>query len=288
MNAYKQIVHAWMFGDIPFADMLGYVRQTGADGIDLSISLKGRFNNAQLLLEQDLQEMLAQNHLEALSVTPLFFHDTLDLSHKDAQIRQAAVSFAKNGIDVAAHAGCKRMLVSASYVDERHQYHISHDQDWRHSVNSLMELSDYGAKKDVLLMLEPINRYRVSLVHTVDEALRMIRDVAHPNLHMVPDTFHMQIEEPYTIAEALRAAGKCVQCLHIGDSNRMPPGFGVMDWTSIIRALRAIDFTGPLSHEPVGLYFDAQRVACDEAYRQTFIHRVNRGVMSLKDTMQLA
>jgi len=46
------------------------------------------------------------------------------------------------------------------------------------------------------------------------------------------DTFHMNIEEDF-LGEAIQCAGKALGHFHIGENNRMPPGYGHIPWTEV-------------------------------------------------------
>ena len=45
------------------------------------------------------------------------------------------------------------------------------------------------------MALEPLNRYETDLIHTVQDGLDLIDQIGSPNLGLLLDTFHMNIEE---------------------------------------------------------------------------------------------
>lgn len=98
------------------------------------------------------------------------------------------------------------------------------------------------------VLLEPINRYECRYLNLVADNLAVIDTVDHPNAALLPDTFHMSIEE-VDPASAIRAAGGRVAHVHLGDNNRLLPGHGRLDWESIFGALRDIGFTGAVNLE---------------------------------------
>jgi sugar phosphate isomerase/epimerase len=98
------------------------------------------------------------------------------------------------------------------------------------------------------VLLEPINRYECRYLNLVSDNLAVIEAVAHPNAALLPDTFHMSIEESDPAA-AIRSAGDRVAHVHLGDSNRLMPGHGRLDWPAIFGALQAIGFKGAVNLE---------------------------------------
>jgi sugar phosphate isomerase/epimerase len=98
------------------------------------------------------------------------------------------------------------------------------------------------------VLLEPINRYECRYLNLVSDNLEVIESVDHPNAALLPDTFHMSIEEA-DVATSIRAAGDRVAHVHLGDNNRLLPGHGRLDWDSIFGALRDLGFEGAVNLE---------------------------------------
>ncbi len=98
------------------------------------------------------------------------------------------------------------------------------------------------------LALEPLNRYETSLINTIDEALDVIERVGEDNLGLLPDTFHMNIEEPSVEDSLRRAAGRTIH-FHVADSNRWHPGAGHLDFARILRLLKDLGYDRYLSGE---------------------------------------
>jgi len=115
-------------------------------------------------------------------------------------------------------------------------------------VDSLKSCSHYAEQMNVSLAIEPINRYERNFLNSVDDGLDILRLTGAENVHLLLDTFHMNIEEA-SIRNSIRKAGKEVVHVHLADSNRWPPGFGHMDFKSIIHDLREIEYAGFLSLE---------------------------------------
>jgi sugar phosphate isomerase/epimerase len=98
------------------------------------------------------------------------------------------------------------------------------------------------------VLLEPLNRYESRYLNLVADNASIVDEVAHPNAGLLPDTFHMSIEEGDP-ARALRSAGDRIVHVHLGDSNRLLPGRGLLDWQSIFGALNAVGYRGYVNLE---------------------------------------
>lgn len=117
------------------------------------------------------------------------------------------------------------------------------------SLKSMRELVRTAGDHDVILNVEVINRFEQFLLNTCEEAVSYVREVDSPYCRILLDTFHLNIEED-SIGDAIRLAGKDLAALHLGETNRKPPGLGRMPWLEIKEALDDIGFDGPLVMEP--------------------------------------
>ena len=117
------------------------------------------------------------------------------------------------------------------------------------SIKSMKELVRYTEDNGVILNVEVINRFEQFLINTCKEAVEYVSEVNSPNCKILLDTFHMNIEED-SFYDAIKLAQTHLSALHIGETNRKPPGTGRVPWNEIRRALDEISFDGPLVMEP--------------------------------------
>lgn len=162
-----------------------------------------------------------------------------------AEEQASTKSYIKALIDHAAELGgarvCGPMYSTVGRADavEPREY----AKQWKMVVKNLKEVAKYAEKKGVILALEPLNRFETDFMNTVDQAMKMIRDVGSPNLKIHMDTFHMNIEEK-DLAKSIRRAGKLMAHLHACGSDRGTPGKDHTNWPEIVKALKAIKYDG--------------------------------------------
>jgi D-psicose/D-tagatose/L-ribulose 3-epimerase len=116
-------------------------------------------------------------------------------------------------------------------------------KQWSTVVRNLKTLSKYAQKNSRQICLEPLNRFETDFINTVDQALKMVKDVGSPALKIHLDTFHMNIEEKDQ-AKAIRKAGKLLGHFHACGSDRGTPGNDHIDWKPIAAALKGIGYKG--------------------------------------------
>lgn len=99
-----------------------------------------------------------------------------------------------------------------------------------------------------LVLIEPINRYEAPYLNTVNDCAALLHAVNHPNAGLLLDSFHMSMEEQ-NLSKSTLFAEKWVRHVHLGDSNRLLPGYGHTDFAALISALNQIHYHGFLSLE---------------------------------------
>jgi D-psicose/D-tagatose/L-ribulose 3-epimerase len=117
------------------------------------------------------------------------------------------------------------------------------------SVAGLQEAGDHAAGREVMLAVEPLNRFESDVLCTTQQAIELLDAVDHPAVQLMLDTFHMHMEEA-SIAEAVRLGGSRVVHFQANENHRGFPGTGATDWVEVFRALHDIGYNGPISLEP--------------------------------------
>lgn len=175
------------------------------------------------------------------------------LMEPDAEKRRNCVERIKDGILLAA-----QFPTSVNIGGSRGT--LSDDPDLRSRqrrwfLEAIRECADFGAIHGVRLGIEPLNRYETNYINTVAEATEFLSEVDRPNVGLLLDSFHMNIEEA-SIEAAIAAARGRVLNIHLADSNRRAPGFGHTDLRSVVSQLRATGYDGFLSMEILRLPSD--------------------------------
>jgi sugar phosphate isomerase/epimerase len=169
----------------------------------------------------------------------------LSLTDPDESKRRRAVEFVKGMIRFGSHFQAPAIIGS---MQGRWSAQVSYDQAIGYLSDALMELGDYALQHSVELFYEPLNRYETNLVKNLADGCQLLRRVGKPNVKLLADLFHLNIEEA-NIASAIIAAGKDIGHVHFVDSNRQAAGLGHIDYRPIIEALRTIHYNGYLSAE---------------------------------------
>jgi D-psicose/D-tagatose/L-ribulose 3-epimerase len=101
------------------------------------------------------------------------------------------------------------------------------------------------------LAIEPLNRFETYFLNTTADAVALCREVNHPNIGILWDTFHANIEEK-DIAASLLSTGRYLKHVHTCENDRGTPGNGHVDWQGVFRSLRKLGYNEWLTIESFG------------------------------------
>ena len=169
----------------------------------------------------------------------------------DPKIRDAAYQHMRGVVDACAAVGspilCGPHQVALGVFTGKG----ATEEEWKRSVDHLRRVAEYAAGQDVVLAEEVVNRFELYHVNTLDQGVRLVDEVGHPNCRIHLDTFHAHIEEKNT-ADAIRRAGSRIAHVHISENDRGVPGTGSVAWDATFGALGDIGYDGWLTVEAFG------------------------------------
>ncbi len=180
-----------------------------------------------------------QLELSAIATGQSYYSDGLSLCHAQRGTRLLAAGRFKAAADLAASFGSGVILGGI-----RGPLRCSREE----ALETFRLCVAHASARGVTVLVEPINRYETDFLNTVDEVIRLIGELEASNAMVLPDTFHMNIEEP-VIAESLRRAGTRIGYIHLADNNRCAPGRGHIDFTAVRSALDACGYAGYIGFE---------------------------------------
>jgi len=111
--------------------------------------------------------------------------------------------------------------------------------------------AELAAKADLTLAVEFLNRFECYLLNTMADAADYVKLVNHPNLGVLFDTFHANIEEQDPVG-CISQHIDVVKHVHISENDRGTPGKGHIDWPGTFKALASGGYDGWLVIEAFG------------------------------------
>ncbi len=173
-----------------------------------------------------------------------------DVSSLDENVRKGGVEYLQNIIR-KMHVGGGTLLSGVSYAGWGTPDNFLGDKRpyWEQSIKSMKEIIKVAEECGVTYCVEAVNRFETCLINTAREALDYVAEIDSPNIGVLLDTYHMNIEEN-NIGDAIRLVGDKLTSFHTGENNRTAPGRGHLDWDEIFGALAEINYKGRIVSEP--------------------------------------
>jgi len=213
-------------GNADFVDILRLLQAEGFAGVELNLN---RFDDPDAL-----RKLLSSFGLRLSMVASGAYavKHGLSLSSPDESVREAAVAALRN---MRAFAGeCGAGVICGFIKGAAKENYGTATCQLR---KSLAALTGAGAP----IYLEATNHYEATLVNTLEEGADFVRGL--DGLRVLPDTYHMNIEET-GIAAALVRHNDLYANLHLSDNNRYFPGFGAIDFRAVYDTLSALGYAG--------------------------------------------
>jgi len=217
------------------------LRDAGFSGVELNIADPFTFD------WPDLFAFLKEHGLELYRFASGLTAKTrsLSLSAADDDTRRRSVDACRQ---VARSLGGTGIGIIVGFLKGG----VATDRDGarRRFAQSVAELVPDMAAHAVPLVVEATNRYESSVANSLDDAAALLPEGPARGrwAQILPDTFHMNIEERDQLG-ALERHARLFSSIHLSDNNRFFPGRGAIAFAPIIAALRRIGWTGFLAIE---------------------------------------
>ncbi len=184
---------------------------------------------------------------QELELTPcaldVYVASDMDIISADPAMRQKAIDFLKSCISKATDLGAKvfsgpmfqglcNTTQSGPSADER-----------KYAVDGLRECALLAQEKGIKLAAEPLNRFEMYLLNSVEQAYAFCEEVGVDSMGILADTHHSNIEE-YNTAESWSRIMDRIHHVHISENNRGIPGMGHAIPPEVFTALKDGGYNG--------------------------------------------
>ncbi|MDD5765245.1 MAG: 5-keto-L-gluconate epimerase [Candidatus Marinimicrobia bacterium] len=221
------------------AENIAKIKALGYDGVELAI------RDPKLLDIAMLESLLVKYEFPvvAIGTGQAYGEEGLSFTSPEEAIRRSAIERIKSQIHLAERL---KSFVIIGLIRGNKRPETDAELTTRWLIEAMQECATENP--GVRLVIEPCNRYETNIINTVDEGLEFLKTLAQPNVGLLLDTFHMNIEEANMLA-SIGKAGSRLFHFHIADSNRWHPGTGHIDFKAVVDRLKKIGYTGYLSAE---------------------------------------
>jgi sugar phosphate isomerase/epimerase len=213
----------------------------GFDGVELAL-----LDSSQIDVDQ-VDALCKEYGLEIpmISSGQVYAQGNLCFTSPEKNIREEAKSRIKGLIDLAEHFGA---MVNIGRVRGPIASSEPYENSEKRFLDSMDDVAAYAEPKGVIIAVEPVNRYEINFLNRVDQAAEICGKIDRPNVKIMPDLFHMNIEDA-SIEACLAAHIDQIAYIHFADSNRLAPGMGHLNFPNIIMVLKSLGYKGYVTAE---------------------------------------
>ena len=223
--------------------LLPLIKEAGFDGVEVPLLRPGTF------AASSIRQATEAHGLECNACTVLV--DGLSLISESADVRRRTRLHLEDVAKAAADAGIAivagPLFSPVGYLPGRRRT----GDEWKWAVEGFQSVGDTLAAHKVTFAIEPLNRFETYFLNTATDAAALAQEIGHPNIGILFDTFHANIEEK-SIAEGYRTVGPHLKHVHTCENDRGIPGSGHVEWKEVFQALRDLKYDGWLTIEGFG------------------------------------
>ena len=239
-----------MFEERPLPEVCAAAKRLGYDGIEIApFTLAPSADAVTAEQRRETRQIIEDHGLETVGLHWLFLGpEGLHLTSLDDAVWARTRDYLLALVDLCAELGGK-VLVLGSPKQRSLRDGQTSEGAWRRALDAFQSVMPRAAECGVALCIEPLAPTETDFVTTVEEGLRMVRDVDHPNFKVHLDVKAM-CSEARPVADVIRSVPPdAIGHFHVNDANLYGPGMGDVDYAPIAEAIREVGWDRWLSVE---------------------------------------
>jgi len=224
--------------------VLEKLKKIGYDGVEIPV-----FQGDTTHFER-IGKAIKDNGLACTSVTviPDEQHSPISAAPKG---RKAAVEYLKWAIECSEALGSEVLCGPFYQPLGVFSGKAPTEEEKQRAVEVHRKAAEFARKAKLLLAVEFLNRFECYLLNTMADAADYVKRVNRPNVGVLFDTFHANIEEKDPVG-CITEHIDAIKHVHISENDRGTPGEGHIDWPGTFKALRCGGYDGWLVVEAFG------------------------------------
>ena len=188
-------------------------------------------------------EGLVCSRLHWLLLTPKGLH----LTTEDAALREKSWSYLGRLIDFCGDLGGPVMILGSPY-----QRNARDGQSVEGALDRLAEglgrLAPRAAEREVTLLMEAVSSQETNVVTTLEEAVRVVDSVGHPNVQTMFD-FHNAADQGGDFLSLPERYFQKIRHVHVNEVDGRHPGTGEIDFARVLQLMKDRGYEGWVSLE---------------------------------------
>lgn len=251
------------------------IARIGYGGIEIVVDSPHAFLPLKELRLNTIKKNLKDNNLEVTNLNantvagwhkkmPLIGYFEPSLSNNNEKLRRWRIGYTKRAIDMACEVGAPSISITSGVIKNTNIEKSIHNFQ-----SSLEEVATYAEQKNVLIGIE----YEPGLLVGSSNDVLSVIPGGYNNIGLNFDVCHAAVLNE-NISSVIKKFKKKLFHVHVSDcKNRIHyhliPGLGNIDFNSMYRALRMINYRGFLTAE-LYTYSDCPQQAAESTYKYLY------------------
>ena len=233
-----------MYRELPFLDRFQAAKNDGFDFVEF-----------WSWTDKDLDAVKAAAEKAGIGISG--FNGDAELSLIDPRQKTAYQDFLKQSVKAAIKVGARSLTIhsnglGAGGVVLNHYEELSDTVKLCTMYETLLACAGIARESGIRINLESLNTttdHAGNFLRTTRMAAEMTRLIGSPNLKVLYDVYHMQLNEG-SICDNIRAYADQFGHIHVADApGRHEPGTGEINYPNVFACLEACGYTGLVGFE---------------------------------------
>jgi D-psicose/D-tagatose/L-ribulose 3-epimerase len=227
--------------DLP---MLEVLKKVGFDGVEIPVF------GGEVAEFEKVGKAIKDNGLGCTSVTVIPDEEHNPISSNPKR-RAASVDYLRWAIECSAALGSDVLCGPFYQPLGVFTGEGPTEEEKRRAADVHKQVAGEAAAGNVALSVEFLNRFECYFLNTMADAANYVKRVDHPNVGVLYDTFHANIEEQDPVG-VITKYSDAINHIHISENDRGTPGKGHIDWSGTFNAIRSSGYDKWLVIEAFG------------------------------------
>ena len=239
-----------MFEAAPLAEVCSTIRKLGYHGIEIApFTLAPSAEEITAEQRKETRRIIKDAGLQTVGLHWLFAGPTgLHMTTNDNQVWGRTRDYLSCLLDLCSDLG-GRVLVLGSPKQRSIIEGQTKDGAWNRAVELLSSVLDKASRLGLTVCIEPLSPVETNFINTVDEGMKMVRQINHPAFKIHLDVKAM-CSELTPVPDIIRSVNvDDIGHFHVNDPNLYGPGMGDVDYAPIAEAVKDVGWDKWLSVE---------------------------------------
>jgi D-psicose/D-tagatose/L-ribulose 3-epimerase len=252
------------YDPMPFAEGCRAMKKAGYDGIEIAPPTLSEDPAALPTSRRaELRKIMNSEGLRYVGLHRLLtVPKGLHITTPDAAVRDRSWSYLVRLIDLCADFGPGSVMVVGGSKERSTVNGATVAEAVARVQDGLAGLAPHAAERGVTLLLEPLAPSLSDVINTIDEVVRIVRQVNSPAVTGMFDV-HNAAAEKLPHGDVIRKHFRHIGHVHFNEIDGKRPGLGGYDYKPVMQALKDLSYQRWISVEPFDFAGGGEKVGLE-------------------------